>query len=145
MNIGSAVHVQEQEELSPGLQAEQHDVPPLPTNRRKKDICGCFTHCCLSVVFLGLVCCSLLSLSLFAIGDHYINKVHTFENSTSGCVLHASKSDSSSIPQLGEVWWCEFVVWTMATVAIISAVMFFVSLGCTACSLLLEISAYVVI
>ena len=141
MDLGSTV--KEQEDTSPGLQAEQHELPPLPTNRKRRNLCGCFIHCCLIAVFLGLVSCSLLSISLFVIGNNHVYEAQPFRNSTSGCVLHASKSDSSTSIQLGDVWWCDFVVWTMSAVAIISAVMLLVFLGCTVCSLFIGVSPYV--
>ena len=138
MNLGSAV--QEQEDLSPGLQPEQHELPPLPASRKKHNLCGCCVHCCLIAVFFGLVCCCVTSVALFVIGNNRIPQIQTFQNSSSGCVLHASKDDHNS-PQLGEVWWCYFVIWTMAAVAIISAIMFFVAICCTICSLSIGVSA----
>ena len=122
MNLSSHLEYQndtfEDDDQPSQLQKERHELPALP--KANKNSAGVI-NCCLGCVFVVVICFSLITLSVFAVGDNSVKVAMNNNYNTSGCVLFGFYNRTYDPPlQFGNSKTCMFVIWGMAGISFIN-------------------------
>ena len=103
------------------LHKEQHELPTLPKAKKNSDKIAGVINCCLSCVFVVVICFSLITLSVFAVADKSVKDIMNDKYNTSGCVLFGFYNKTYDPPlHFGNSKTCMFVIWGMAGISFIN-------------------------